>query len=38
VDDMGRSMPRIYASLDNKKEGYKFSMIEVEGKKLIITY
>jgi hypothetical protein len=32
VEDMGGSMPRIYASLDNKKEEYQSPMIEVEGK------
>jgi len=29
---MGRSMPRIYASLDNKQQKYQSHMIEVEGK------
>jgi hypothetical protein len=28
---MGRNVPRIYASLDNKKEQYQSHMIEVEG-------
>jgi hypothetical protein len=28
---MGRSMPRIYATLDNKKTEYQSLMIEVEG-------
>jgi hypothetical protein len=32
VEDMGGSMTRIYASLDNKQEGYQSPMIEVEGK------
>jgi hypothetical protein len=32
VEDMGRSMPRIYAALDNKQEEYQSPMIEVEGK------
>jgi hypothetical protein len=32
VEDMGGSMPRIYASLDNKKTRYQSPMIEVEGK------
>ena len=32
VKDMGGSMTRIYASLDNKKEEYQSPMIEVEGK------
>jgi predicted aspartyl protease len=32
VEDMGGNMPRIYASLDNKKEEYQSPMIEVEGK------
>jgi hypothetical protein len=31
VDDMGRSVPRIYASLDNKKTKFQSHMIEVEG-------
>jgi hypothetical protein len=31
VEDMGRSVPRIYAALDNKKEKYQSHMIEVEG-------
>jgi hypothetical protein len=29
---MGRSMPRIYASLDNKQDEFQSHMIEVEGK------
>jgi predicted aspartyl protease len=32
VDFMGRSMPRIYAALDNKQVEYQSPMIEVEGK------
>jgi hypothetical protein len=32
VEDMGRSMPRIYASLDNKQVEFQSHMIEVEGK------
>jgi hypothetical protein len=32
VEDMGRSMPRIYAALDNKQVEYQSPMIEVEGK------
>jgi hypothetical protein len=32
VEDMGRSMPRIYAALDNKQAEYQSHMIEVEGK------
>jgi Retroviral aspartyl protease len=32
VEDMGRRMPRIYASLDNKQAEYQSPMIEVEGK------
>jgi hypothetical protein len=31
VEDIGRSMPRIYASLDNKKLEYQYPMIKVEG-------
>jgi hypothetical protein len=31
VEDMGRSVPRIYASLDNKQVEYQSHMIEVEG-------
>jgi hypothetical protein len=31
IEDMGRSMPRIYAFLNNKKDGFQFHMIEVEG-------
>jgi hypothetical protein len=32
IEDMGRSMPRIYAALDNKQAEYQYPMIEVEGK------
>jgi hypothetical protein len=32
VEDMGGSMPRIYAALDNKKAEYQSPMIKVEGK------
>jgi hypothetical protein len=28
-EDMGRSMPRIYEVLDNKKHEFQFHMIEV---------
>jgi hypothetical protein len=31
IEDMGRSVLRIYAALDNKKAGYQSHMIEVEG-------
>ena len=31
VEDMGINVPRIYASMDNKKEKYQSHMIEVEG-------
>jgi hypothetical protein len=31
MENMGRKIPRIYASLDNKKEKYQSHMIEVEG-------
>jgi hypothetical protein len=31
MDDMGNRIPRIYASLDNKKVEYQSHMIEVEG-------
>jgi hypothetical protein len=31
VEDMGRYVPRIYATLDNKQAEYQFHMIEVEG-------
>jgi hypothetical protein len=32
MDDVGRSMPRIYAALDNKQADYQPHMIGVEGK------
>jgi hypothetical protein len=32
MDDVGRSMPRIYAALDNRQVDYQSHMIEVEGK------
>jgi hypothetical protein len=32
VEDMGQSMPRIYAALENKQEKYQSPVIEVEGK------
>jgi hypothetical protein len=32
VEYMGGNMPRIYASLDNKKEEYQSPMIELKGK------
>jgi hypothetical protein len=31
VKNMGRSVPRIYATMDNKQEEYQSHMIEVEG-------
>ena len=31
IEDMGRSVPRIYAALDKKKENFQSHMIEVEG-------
>jgi hypothetical protein len=31
MEDMGKSVPRIYASLDNKKDEFQSHMIEVEG-------
>jgi hypothetical protein len=31
MEDMGRRVPRIYASLDNKKFEFQSHMIEVEG-------
>jgi hypothetical protein len=30
MEDMGRNVPRIYASLDNKQEEYQSHMIEVQ--------
>jgi hypothetical protein len=32
IEDMGKSMPRIYVTLDNIQEYYQSHMIEVEGK------
>jgi hypothetical protein len=32
IEDMGGSMPRIYATLDNKQVEYQSPIIEVEGK------
>jgi hypothetical protein len=32
VDDVEKSMPRIYASLDNRQEDYQSHMVEIEGK------
>jgi hypothetical protein len=32
MEDMGRSMPRIYLSLDNKQVKFQSHVIEVEGK------
>jgi hypothetical protein len=32
IEDLGKTMPRIYASLDNKQVDYQSHMIEVEGK------
>jgi hypothetical protein len=32
VEDMGRSVPRIYAVMDNRQVDYQSHMIEVEGK------
>jgi hypothetical protein len=32
MEDMGRSMPRIYVALDNKQYDYQSPIIEVEGK------
>jgi hypothetical protein len=31
MEDMGRSVPRIYATLDNKQAKFQSHMIEVEG-------
>jgi hypothetical protein len=31
IEDMGGSMPRIHASLDNKQAQYQSPMIKVEG-------
>jgi hypothetical protein len=32
MEDMGRSVPRIYAALDSKQAEFQSHMIEVEGK------
>jgi hypothetical protein len=32
VEEMGGKIPRIYATLDNRKEKYQSPMIKVEGK------
>ena len=32
IEDMGKSMPRIYAAMDNRQEDHQPHMIEVEGK------
>jgi predicted aspartyl protease len=32
IEDMGRSVPKIYAALDNKQAEFQSHMIEVEGK------
>jgi len=32
VEDMGRNIPRIYASLGDRQAEYQSNMIEVEGK------
>jgi hypothetical protein len=32
IEDMGRNVPRIYATLDNKQDEFQSHMIEVEGK------
>jgi hypothetical protein len=32
IEDVGKNMSRIYASLDNRKKYYQSHMIEVEGK------
>jgi hypothetical protein len=32
LEDVGKIMPRIYATLDNRQEDYQSHMIEVEGK------
>jgi hypothetical protein len=31
MEDMGNKIPRIYATLDNKKDEFQSHMIEVEG-------
>ena len=32
VEDMGRSVPRIYVTLENRQANYQYHMIEVERK------
>jgi hypothetical protein len=32
IEDVRRSMPRIYAALDNRQVEYQYHMIDVEGK------
>jgi hypothetical protein len=32
VEDMGKTMPRIYVALENRQEYYQSHMVEVEGK------
>jgi hypothetical protein len=32
IEDMGRNVPRIYATLDNKKAEFESHMVEIEGK------
>jgi predicted aspartyl protease len=32
IEDVGKSMPRIYAAMDNRQEDHQPHMIEVEGK------
>jgi hypothetical protein len=34
VEDMGRSIPRIYATLDNKQFEFQSHMIEVEEERM----
>jgi hypothetical protein len=31
IEDMGRNVPRIYTTLDNKQDEFQSNMIEVEG-------
>jgi hypothetical protein len=31
IEDMGKNVPRIYASLDNKEDEFQSHMIEVKG-------
>jgi hypothetical protein len=41
MEDMGKSVPRIYVSLDNKQAEFQSHMIEVEGKinnQTIVTF